>query len=553
MRAVYERGAGSPFASRSEALGTRGMVATSQVFATQAGLDLLRSGGNAVDAAIAANAVLGLTEPTGCGIGGDLFAMVWEAGKDAPTGLNASGRAPRSLNLDVFAGRGLKSIPSRGPLPVSVPGAVDGWHELHKRYGRKDFAELLAPAIALAHEGFPVAQLTAAAWASNARALADYPGFADTFMPDGEAPGKGRIFRNPRLGATYELLAEGGREAFYRGEIAWKIAEYMRENGGYLDEADLASHRSEWVRPVASGYRGHDVYALPPNTQGIATLQILNLLEQHDLASAGFGSAGHLHLLTEAKKLAFEDRARFYADPSFAPSPVDELISKEYALARGKLIDPARAATQVLHGDPRLDTPQTVYLAAGDSDGLVVSLIQSNFRGMGSGMTPADLGFVLHNRGQLFNLDPDHPNALLPGKRPFNTIIPGFARFASGARLAFGVMGGDMQPQAQAQVIANVVDFGMDLQAAGDAPRAYHGGSSSPTGRAAATGGGSLALEPGFGPEVRGELAGMGHRMSNARGVFGGYQAVMHDAESGVLTGASDPRKDGQAAGLYSG
>ena len=528
MKAVYERGAGSPFASRSEALGTRGMVATSQVFATQAGLEILRSGG----------------------IGGDLFAMVWEAGKDAPAGLNASGRAPRSLNLDVFAERGLESIPSLGPLPVSVPGAVDGWQELHKRYGLKDFAELLAPAIALAHEGFPVGQLTAAAWASNARALAGQPGFADTFMPDGEAPGKGRIFRNPRLAATYELLAEGGREAFYRGEIAWKIAEYMRENGGYLDEADLASHRSEWVRPVASAYRGHDVYALPPNTQGIATLQILNLLEQHDLAAAGFGSAGHLHLLAEAKKLAFEDRARFYADPSFAPAPVDELISREYAIERGKLIDPARAATNVLHGDPRLNSPDTVYLAAGDRGGMVVSLIQSNFRGMGSGMTPADLGFVLHNRGQLFNLDPDHPNALAPGKRPFNTIIPGFARFASGARLAFGVMGGDMQPQAQAQVIANVVDFGMDLQAAGDAPRAYHGGSTSPTGRAAAPDGGSLALEPGFGPEVREQLSSMGHRMSNARGVFGGYQAVMHDAESGVLTGASDPRKDGQAAGL---
>ena len=526
------------------------MVATSQVFATQAGLDMLRSGGSAVDAAIAANAVLGLTEPTGCGIGGDLFAMVWEADKDAPTGLNASGRAPRSLNPGVFRQRGLEGIPPRGPLPVSVPGAVDGWQELHKRYGRKDFAELLAPAIALARDGFPVAQLTAAAWAANARVLSGYPGFADTYLPDGAAPGKGQVFRNPRLAATYELLAESGREAFYRGEIAWKIAAYMRENGGYLDEADLASHRSEWVRPVSARYRGHDVYALPPNTQGIATLQILNLLEQHDLASAGFGSAQHLHLLAEAKKLAFEDRARFYADPSFAAAPVEQLISREYARERGKLIDPERAATRVRHGDPKLDAPQTVYLAAGDSNGMLASLIQSNFRGMGSGMTPGDLGFVLHNRGELFSLDPGHPNVLAPGKRPFHTIIPGFARFASGARLAFGVMGGDMQPQAQAQVIANVADFGMDLQAAGDAPRLYHGGSSRPTGRPAAPDGGRLALEPGFGAEVREELAGMGHRMSNVRGVFGGYQAVMHDPHSGVLAGASDPRKDGQAAGL---
>jgi len=550
VKAVYERGAGSPFASRSEALSTRGMVATSQVFATQAGLDILRSGGNAVDAAIAANAVLGLTEPTGCGIGGDLFAMVWEPDKDTPAGLNASGRAPRSLNLEVFRKAGLDYIPARGPLPVSTPGAVDGWFELHARFGRMDFAELLGPAIALAREGFPVAQLTADAWAMNVRVLAEYPGFADSFMPGGAAPAKGQVFRNPRLAATYELLAKDGREAFYRGEIAWKIAAYMRENGGYLDESDLASHASEWIRPVSSSYRGNDVYALPPNTQGIATLQILNLLEQHDLASAGFGSVEHLHLLTEAKKLAFEDRARFYADPSFAPAPVDELISKEYALERGRLIDPEHAATAVVHGDPRLDTAQTVYLAAGDSDGLLVSLIQSNFRGMGSGMTPADLGFVLQNRGELFNLDEDHPNALVPGKRPFHTIIPGLARFSSGERLAFGVMGGGMQPQGQAQIIANVVDFGMDLQAAGDAPRAYHGGSSQPTGHAAAADGGQLALEPGFQAEVRRQLAGMGHNLSYTPWVFGGYQAVKHDSKTGVLTGASDPRKDGQAAGL---
>ena len=550
MRAVYERGAGLPFASRSEALGTRAMVATSQVLATQAGLEILRSGGTAVDAAIAANAMLGLTEPTGCGIGGDLFAMVWEGGKDRPTGLNASGRAPRSLNLEAFRQRGLETIPPHGPLPVSTPGAVDGWFELHGRYGRKEFAELLQPAITLAEGGFPVAQLTAAAWAANARVLGDFPGFADTFMPEGAAPKKAQKFRNPRLAATYRLLATGGREAFYRGEIAWKIAAYMRENGGYLNEADLASHRSEWVKPMSASYRGHDIYALPPNTQGIATLQILNLLEQHDLKSAGFGSAEHLHLLTEAKKLAFEDRARYYADPSFVTSPVEELISKEYALARGRLIDPARAASAVRHGDPRLDTPQTVYLAAGDRDGMLVSLIQSNYRGMGSGMTPGDLGFILHNRGELFSLDPDHPNVLAPGKRPFHTIIPGFARFASGARLAFGVMGGAMQPQAQAQVIANVVDFGMDLQAAGDAPRAYHGGSSQPAGQPAEPDGGELSLEPGFGSTVRKQLMDRGHRIGSAQDVFGGYQAVMHDPDEGILTGASDPRKDGQAAGI---
>ena len=550
MKAVYERGAGQPFASRSEALSTQGMVASSQVLATQAGLQILRAGGNAVDAAIAANAVLGVTEPTGCGIGGDLFAMVWEPDKDAPAGLNASGRAPRSLNVEVFREAGLSAIPSLGPLPVSTPGAVDGWFELHGRYGSQDFSQLLAPAIQLAREGFPVAQLTAAAWASNARSLRRFPGFADTFMPGGEAPAKGQVFSNPRLAATYELLAKGGREAFYRGEIAWKIAAYMREHGGYLDESDLASHRSEWVRPVASGYRGNDVYALPPNTQGIATLQLLNLLEQHDLQSLGFGSAKHLHLLIEAKKLAFEDRARYYADPAFVEMPTEALISKQYALERGKRINTGQAAKEVTHGDPRLDAPQTVYLATGDRDGLLVSLIQSNYRGMGSGMTPGDLGFVLHNRGELFNLDASHPNALEPGKRPFHTIIPGFARFSGKERLAFGVMGGSMQPQGQAQVIANIVDFGMDLQAAGDAPRVFHGGSSQPTGQTADEDGGELALEPGFGAAARQELAQMGHVLGNAQGVFGGYQAVMHDERTGVLTGASDPRKDGQAAGL---
>ena len=552
MRAVYERGAGLPFASRSEALGTRGMVATSQVYATQAGLEILRLGGTAVDAAIAANAMLGLTEPTGCGIGGDLFAMVWEAGKDAPTGLNASGRAPRSLNLDAFRERRMDYVPPRGPLPVSTPGAVDGWFELHSRFGRLPFSKLLAPAIGLADEGFPVAQLTADAWAANGRVLGEYPGFAECFMPGGAAPKKGELFRNPHLASTYDLISLGGREIFYRGYIAWQIADYMRENGGYLDEADLASHRSEWVKPVSVTYRGHEVYALPPNTQGIATLQILNLLEQHDLAGAAFGSAEHLHLLTEAKKLAFEDRARFYADPSFVETPIDALISKEYAQERGKLMNSDHAAASVVHGDPRLDAPQTVYLAVGDRDGMLVSLIQSNYRGMGSGMTPSGLGFVLQNRGELFNLNPDHPNALAPGKRPFHTIIPGFARFAGGERLAFGVMGGAMQPQAQAQIITNVVDFGMDLQAAGDAPRSYHGGSSQPTGHPAAPGGGELALEPGFGTKVRKQLSDMGHRIGAAQGVFGGYQAVMRDDETGVLTGASDPRKDGQAAGLIS-
>ncbi len=545
---AYDRITGKSFASRSEVLARHGMAATSQPLATQIALDILKQGGSAVDAAIAANAALGLMEPTGCGIGGDLFAIVWEAGKKQLHGLNASGRSPGSLSLDWFKDNGYDSIPKRGPLPVSVPGAVDGWFELHQRFGKLPMASILQPAIRYAEEGFPVTEVIAYYWERNARVLQSYPGFQDTFMPAGRAPRAGEIFRNPRLAQTYRLLAEAGRDAFYRGKIARSIAEYMEAQGGFLSYQDLAAHRSEWVEPVASDYRGHTVWELPPNGQGIAALQILNILEGYDIAAMGFDSPEYLHTLIEAKKLAFEDRARFYADMDFAGVPVAGLVSKEYAAARRQLIDPRRAAKSYPAGDEKLLAGDTIYLTVADADGNMVSLIQSNYRGMGSGMTPANLGFILQNRGELFSLDPTHANALEPAKRPFHTIIPAFVTRGDEPWLSFGVMGGGMQPQAHAQVIVNLIDFGMNLQEAGDAPRVRHDGSSEPTGERMLDGG-TVYVEHGFSAQTLRALGEMGHDIGYSDGGFGGYQAIARDAETGIYRGASESRKDGHAAG----
>jgi gamma-glutamyltranspeptidase / glutathione hydrolase len=527
----------------------QGAVATSQPLATLAGLDVLRGGGSAVDAAIAANAMLGLVEPTGCGIGGDLFAIVWDAGAERLHGLNASGRSPRTLTLAQLTAFGLASIPSEGPLAVSVPGAVDGWHELNARFGRRPLAALLAPAIEYAERGFPLTEVIAAAWAEDAERLGAFPGYAEVFLPGGRAPRAGERFKNPRLARTYKLLAAAGREAFYRGPIARSIEEYMRSHGGFLSAADLAEHRSEWVEPVSTRYRGYDVWELPPNGQGIVVLEMLNILEGYDLRSLGWGSVRHVHLLVEAKKLAFEDRARFYADPEFGPLPSARLRSKEYGAARRAEIRDDRAARIPAPGDA--DAPvaaDTVYLAAADSAGNMVSLIQSNFRGMGSGMTPGDLGFVLHNRGEAFSLDPGHPNAYAPGKRPFHTIIPGFLSKDGEALMSFGVMGADMQPQGHVQVLTNMIDFGMNIQQAGDAPRVRHDGSSDPCGGKASDGG-TVYLESGFSPDVAGGLEALGHRVQRGGAGFGGYQAVMRDLKLDVYMAASESRKDGFAAG----
>ncbi len=544
----FDRVSGKPFASRSEVIAPHGMAATSQPLATQIALDILKAGGSAADAAIAANAALGLMEPTGSGIGGDLFAIVWDAEKEELTGLNGSGRAPKALSLQTFKDMGLDSIPPRGPLPVSVPGAVDGWFELHARYGRLPMNELLAPAIAYATDGFPVSEYIAYGWASNTEKLKDYPGFADTFMPDGKAPRKGQVFRNPRLARTYQTIADDGRDAFYKGVIARKIDSYMTEHGGFLRYEDMAEHKSEWVRPVSTNYRGYDIYELPPNGQGIAALQILNILEGYDIKSMGFGTAEYIHIFVEAKKLAFEDRARFYADMDFVEVPVDRLISKEYANERRKLIDANKAAMSYPAGDGQLEDGDTIYLTVADSDGNMVSLIQSNYRGMGSGMTPGDLGFVLQDRGELFSLTEGHANVIEPGKRPFHTIIPAFIMKDGKPWISFGLMGGAMQPQGHAQIIVNMIDFGMNLQEAGDAARLNHSGSSEPTDTIMTTGG-VIHLETGFSDATRAALEKMGHRLGKSDGSFGGYQAIMWDEEQGVYYGASESRKDGHAAG----
>ncbi len=543
----YDRVAGAAHASRSEVIAPHGMAATSQPLATQIALDILKEGGSAVDAAIAANAALGLMEPTGCGIGGDLFAIVWDAEKKELTGLNASGRSPAAMTLEYFQEKGLDRIPPFGPLPVSVPGAVDGWFELHGRYGRLSMEEILAPAISYARNGFPVSEVIAYYFQGNKRRISQYPGFAETFMPNGDVPKKGEMFKNPRLANTYEAIATKGRDEFYKGDIARSIDAYMAEQGGLLAYEDMAAHTSEWITPVSTNYRGWDIYELPPNGQGIAALQILNVLEGYDVAKMGFGSAEYVHTFVEAKKLAFEDRAKFYADMDFVNVPVDMLISKEYADERRKLIDPKKASQSLPAGDAR-EHGDTIYLTVADKDGNMVSLIQSNYRGMGSGMTPGELGFVLQDRAELFALDADHANVVEGGKRPFHTIIPAFVMKDGEPLISFGLMGGSMQPQGHAQIVVNMVDFGMNLQEAGDAARINHVGSSSPTG-STMTDGGVVHLESTFSEETRKELEAMGHTLGDSNGGFGGYQAIMFDSEEGVYYGASEVRKDGQAAG----
>jgi gamma-glutamyltranspeptidase/glutathione hydrolase len=545
---LADRVTGRSFATRSEVLARNGIAATSHPLATEAALDILKKGGSAVDAAIAANALLGLVEPTGCGVGGDLFAIVWDARARKLEGLNGSGRSPRSLSRERLIELGLDRIPSFGPLSISVPGAVDGWFELHTRFGRLPMRDVLAPAIAYAREGFPVSEIVAFAWEQNAIALSHQPGFAETFLVDGRAPRNGEIFENPSLARTLESIAVGGRDAFYRGAIAERIASSVKQSGGFLEAEDLAAHTSEWVNPVSTSYRGYDVWELPPNGQGIAALQILNLLEGFDVASMGFGSADYAHHFVEAKKLAFEDRARFYADPDFYCAPVGELISKDYAAKRRTLIDPRRAALSVEPGNPALVNGDTVYLTTADGTGNMVSLIQSNFRGMGSGVCPEGLGFSLQDRGELFTLEEGHPNVYAPGKRPFHTIIPAFITKGSEPFLSFGVMGGDTQPQMHVQIVVNLVDFGMGLQEAGDAPRMLHSGSSEPTGGLMRDGG-AVHLESGFTGEARRELGRRGHVLTPAPGAFGGYQAIAVDTRTGVYRGASESRKDGHAGG----
>jgi gamma-glutamyltranspeptidase/glutathione hydrolase len=551
--AMADRITGKSFATRSEVIARHGMAATSQPLATQIALDVLKDGGNAVDAAIAANAALGLMEPTGCGIGGDLFAIVWDAETQKLHGLNASGRSPRGLTMerlkDELTQRGEEAIPKYGPLTISVPGCVDGWFELHGKFGKLPMSKVLKPAIDSAREGFPVSELIAYYWDRSIAHIGDQPGFADTFLLDGRAPRKGEIFRNEALAKTLETIAAGGRDAFYTGEIAKVASRFVQEHGGFVSHDDFTKHASEWVEPVSTDYRGYTLWELPPNGQGIAALQILNLLEGFDMRDSGFGSADHLHRFVEAKKLAFEDRAKFYADPAFHKIPVAELISKEYADRRRGLIDPDLAAKAVPAGNPALEAGDTIYLTVADKDRNMVSLIQSNYRGFGSGLCPTGLGFCLQSRGELFDLEEGHFNSYAPGKRPFHTIIPAFITKDGKPYMSFGVMGGATQPQAHAQIVMNLVDFDMNLQEAGDAPRLIHGGSAQPTGAAADEGGGTVYLESGFPEETVRALMHRGHKVSWTLGAYGGYQAIRYDADQDVYYGASESRKDGQAAG----
>jgi gamma-glutamyltranspeptidase / glutathione hydrolase len=541
-----DRITGLNLGTRSEVIAQYGMAATSQPLATQVAIDILKAGGNAIDAAIAANAVLGLVEPTGNGIGGDLFAIIWDAGSGQLYGLNASGRSPYDLTIDYFRENKMDRIPSHGPLPVSVPGCVDGWFELHGKFGKLPMADILKPAISYARYGFPVSELIAYYWERNSKLLQKYEGFEEIFMPDGKAPGKGEIFKNPYLASTLEKLATQGRDIFYKGEIAEKIVQYMQRNGGFLSMRDFTDHSSEWVDPVSVNYRGYDVWELPPNGQGIAALQMLSILENFDIGRMGFGSADYMHLFTEAKKLAFEDRAKFYADPAFNDIPVQQLISKEYGKKRSELIRMDRAAQTYPPGIP--GQPSTIYLTTADSEGNMVSLIQSNYRGMGSGMTPGQLGFVLQDRGEMFSLEDGHFNVYEPHKRPFNTIIPAFITKDGQPFLSFGVMGGPMQPQGHVQIVCNIIDFGMNIQEAGDAPRMQHLNSSEPTGEKM-TDGGILTIETGFSWETIRELLQKGHTIQYDLGGYGGYQAIKYDPVNKVYYGASESRKDGHAAG----
>src|SRR6056297_356176 len=552
-----DRITGKNFATRSEVIAQHGMACTSQPLASQVALDILKNGGNAIDAAIAANATLGLMEPTGNGIGGYIFAIIWDAKTQKLYGLNGSGRSPKSLTLDYFIENGYEKIPAYGPLPVSVPGCVDGWFEMHKKFGSMEMKEILQPAIDYAREGFPVSELIAYYWGRSAPFLSRFPNFTETFTIDGKAAKKGEIFKNPYLANTLEKIAKGGRDVFYKGEIAKKIDAYMKkhapkylkgnkEEAGFLSYEDLASHQSEWVEPISTSYRGHKLWELPPNGQGTAALQILNILENFNIAEMGFSSKEHIHTFTEAKKLAFEDRAKFYADPDFADIPIEKLISKDYGKKRAEMINPEWAARSYHAG--KIEKGNTIYLTVADDEGNMISLIQSNYRGMGSGMTPGKLGFVLQDRGELFTLEESHNNVYEPGKRPFHTIIPAFITKDGKPFMSFGVMGGSMQPQGHAQIVMNVVDFGMNIQEAGDAPRIRHGGSSQPTGGKMQDGG-VVHLESGYEYQTIRELMQMGHDIEPTVGGFGGYQAIKFDPIMDVYYGASESRKDGQSVG----
>ena len=520
----YDRPAQFPQQSRSVVVAKSGIVATSQPLAAQAGLQVLKSGGNAVDAAIATNAMLGVVEPMSCGIGGDLFVLYWANQTKKLYGLNGSGRSPYLLNRDVIRDKGLKQIPETGPLSWSVPGCVDGWETLRARFGTKPLAELLQPSIDAAEHGYPVTEIIAGGWKSSVKSLSAWADSKRVYLKDGRAPEHGEIMTLPELAAAYREIASGGRDVFYKGRIAQQIVAFSQANGGYFSLRDFTEHTTEWVEPVSTTYRGHTVWELPPNGQGIAALQMLNLLESYDLKSLGPKSPEYVHLLVEAKKLAFADRAKFYADPAFEKLPVTDLISKSYADTQRRRIDLTKAAVNVAPGDPKLEHGDTVYLTVVDKDRNCCSMIQSLYFGFGSMVVPGDVGFVLQNRGSLFAIDDHHLNRLEPHKRPFHTIIPAMVTKDDRPWFCFGVMGGDMQPQGHVEILVNMIDFGMNPQMAGDSARIRHGGSTTPTGLPEEPNGGTVFLESGFPAETLSRLEAAGHKLGKSPGSFGGYQ-----------------------------
>jgi len=548
VQTAADRITGKHFGTRSEVIATEGMVAASHPLAAQIGIDILKKGGNAVDAAIAVNAALGLMEPTGSGIGGDLFAIVWDAKTGKMHGLNASGYSPAALNLEILKKKGLKRMPFYGPLPWTVPGCVSGWFSLHDRFGKLKFRDILAPAIRYAENGFPLTELIAYYWKRSVDRFKEYENFQTTYAPGGKSPEKGELFRNPDLAKTYRLIARKGRDAFYKGEISERMVAYSKKKGGYFSLQDFSEFKSEWVEPMGVEFMGHTLWELPPNGQGLAALQILNMLKGMDLKGMGHNSAQYLHTLIEMKKIVYEDRAKFYADPAFSGIDYTAFLTEKYTKERLRLFHPKRASRKLKVNSEPPEKGDTVYLTVVDKDRNVVSLIQSNYYGFGSGMVPDGLGFCIQDRGSLFSLDKDHVNVFEPRKRPFHTIIPAMVTREGKPVFSFGVMGGSMQPQGHVQVLLNILVFGMNVQEAGDAARFRHGGSSQPD-YGVMTDGGTVFLESGVLPGVIRDLLSQGHRVSRTRGGYGGYQGIWIDRQKGVLIGGSESRKDGAAMG----
>jgi gamma-glutamyltranspeptidase / glutathione hydrolase len=561
-----DRPSGASFATRSPVLGLNGAAGTAHPLATQVAIDILKRGGSAADAAVAANALLGFVEPTSSGLGGDCFAFVWDPRTNKLEGMASSGRSPKGLSLETARSRsrvvnGKHALPPLGAVAVSVPGALAGWWALHERHGKLPWAELFQPAIEACENGSPTPQVIGwyikrnlQAFLRQGSGVEETANAMHTYAPGGRAPNENEVRRNPDLARTYRMIAQGGRDAFYDGPIADTIEAYFKRIGGWMTRADLREMQAEWPTPLQTDYRGTTVYAMGANTQGLATLQMLNIIEHFDLRGMGFQSPESLQIQIEAKRLAYEDRARFYADPHFSKVPVEWLNSKAYAAERAKLISPKKILTPVYpgqapsHGD-------TTYFTTADKDGMMVSIIQSNFRGMGSGLVADGLGFMFQDRGQLFSLQDGHPNIYAPGKRPFQTIIPGFASREGKPWLSFGVMGGDMQPQGQSQIIINRVDYGLDVQSSADSPRWHHEGSSQSMGEDPAGLGpkGILRLEAGVPKATRDALVALGWPMGPSDGGFGRYEGieVMHSEFGGhtdrFYAAGSEMRADGCA------